>query len=90
MVKVDSGAARALAHGGSLLPVGVTAVSGDFERGDTIRVSNLQDKVIGLGLSNYSSRDLGAVMGKQSGDIEMVLGFTFGDEVIHRNNMVLL
>ena len=46
--------------------------------------------MIGLGLSNYSSKDLGVVFGKQSKDIETILGFTFGDEVIHRNNMILL
>lgn len=89
-LKVDAGAARALAHGGSLLPVGVCAVQGEFERGDSVRVFNMNEKVIGLGLSNYSSRDMAAVAGKQSKEIETILGFTFGDEVIHRNNMILL
>lgn len=90
MLKVDAGAAKALAHGGSLLPVGVSAVQGEFERGDTVRVINMNEKMIGLGLSNYSSRDLVAVFGKQSQEIEIILGFTFGDEIIHRNNMILL
>jgi glutamate 5-kinase len=90
MLTVDAGAARALARGGSLLPVGVTTLSGDFERGDTVRVNNPSGKMIGLGLSNYSSRDLAAVFGKQSTEIETILGFTFGDEVVHRNNLILL
>jgi len=90
VLKVDAGAARALAHGGSLLPVGVKAVQGEFDRGDTVRVFNANDRLMGLGLSNYSAKDLGVVAGKQSGEIESLLGYTFGDEVIHRNNMVLL
>lgn len=87
---VDQGAAKALAHGGSLLPVGVTGIAGEFERGDTVRVVNSNGKQLAFGLSNYSSRDMAALHGKQSGDIELLLGFTFGDEVIHRNNMILL
>jgi glutamate 5-kinase len=90
MLRVDAGASRALAHGGSLLPVGVCAIQGEFERGDTVRVINSNEKMIGLGLSNYSSKDLAVVFGKQSKEIETILGFTFGDEVIHRNNMILL
>ena len=90
VLSVDSGAARALGHGGSLLPVGVTALNGDFDRGDTVQVVNSNGKVIGLGLSNYSSRDLALLNGKQSSEIEGILGFTFGDEVIHRNNLILM
>jgi glutamate 5-kinase len=90
VLKVDAGALRALAHGGSLLPVGVSSVQGEFDRGDTVRVINLNEKMIGLGLSNYSSKDLSLVSGKQSKEIEVILGFTFGDEVIHRNNMIIL
>jgi glutamate 5-kinase len=87
---VDQGAAKALVRGGSLLPVGVTAVQGEFERGDTIQVVNQAGKALALGLSNYSDRDMTILHGKQSAEIETLLGFTFGDEVIHRNNMILL
>lgn len=87
---VDAGAARALAHGGSLLPAGVVSVSGDFERGDTVRVLGPDGRAIAAGLTGYSSPDLAQIRGRQSGEIEAILGFTFGDEVIHRNNMVLL
>jgi len=87
---VDSGAARALAHGGSLLPVGVTQVQGEFDRGDTVRVLNTAGKVIALGMSNYASRDLLGVCGRQSAELETILGYSFGDEIIHRNHMVLM
>lgn len=87
---VDAGAARALARGGSLLPAGVTGVNSEFERGDTVRVAGPDGRGVAVGLCNYASADLLQVCGKQSSEIEGILGFTFGDEVIHRNNMVLL
>lgn len=87
---VDAGAARALAHGGSLLPAGLLGVTGEFERGDTVRVSGPAGRQIAAGLSSYSSADLILLCGRQSGEIESILGYTFGDEVIHRNNMVLV
>jgi glutamate 5-kinase len=90
LLTVDGGAVRALRRGGSLLPVGVSEVTGDFERGDTVRVADTDGKILALGLSNYSSRDLITFRGMQSGQIEPLLGYTFGDEVIHRNHMILL
>jgi glutamate 5-kinase len=89
-LKVDAGAARALAHGGSLLPAGLLRVTGDFERGDTVRVTGEDGKAIASGLSSYPSNDLVQLCGRQSSEIEAILGYTFGDEVIHRNNMILL
>lgn len=87
---VDAGAARALARGGSLLPAGLVGAAGDFERGDTVRVLGTDGRAIAAGLTNYSSPELAQICGKQSSEIESILGFTVGDEVIHRNNMVLL
>ena len=89
-VAVDSGAARALTHGGSLLPAGVTHVTGEFERGDTIRVVSPESKPLAVGLTGYASADLARLCGRQSGEIEALLGYTYGDEIIHRNNMILL
>jgi glutamate 5-kinase len=89
-LEVDAGAQRALARGGSLLPAGLVRVSGNFERGDTVRVVGPGSKPIGQGLSSYPSEDLAQLCGKQSAEIETLLGYTFGDEVIHRNNLVLL
>jgi len=87
---VDDGAVQALRRGGSLLPVGVFAVEGTFERGDTIRVSDMSGSEIARGIVNYSSADLVRICGRQSGEIETILGYTYGDEVIHRNDLVLL
>lgn len=87
---IDDGAVKALARGGSLLPAGVVRVNGKFERGDAIRVVSNGQKAVAIGLSNYSSADLQKILGHRSGEIEAVLGYTFGDEVIHRDHMALL
>lgn len=89
-LEVDAGAARALARGGSLLPAGVVRVSGEFERGDTVRVVGPGGKLLAAGLASYSSADLVQLCGRKSSEIEALLGYTAGDEAIHRNNMVLL
>jgi len=87
---VDSGAVQALRNGGSLLPVGVTGVEGSFERGDTVGVLDPAGREIARGLVNYSSADLNRISGLHSREIENKLGFAYGEEVIHRNNLVLL
>jgi glutamate 5-kinase len=89
-LSVDDGAAEAVRRGASLLPVGLTAISGTFERGDTVRVLLPDGVEIARGIVNYSSQDLGQIVGCPSDDIERVLGYHFGDEVIHRNDLVLL
>jgi glutamate 5-kinase len=89
-LEVDAGAARALARGGSLLPAGVVRVSGEFERGDTVRVVAAGGRALAVGLSSYPAADLARLCGKKSGEIEAILGYTLGDEAIHRNNMILL
>ena len=86
----DFGAAQALQDGGSLLPVGVLRVSGEFDRGDTVRVLDPGGREIARGLANYDSASTNRIQGRQSAEIETILGFAYGDEVIHRNNMVLL
>ena len=87
---VDDGAAKALHRGASLLPVGVTAVSGTFERGDTVRIINSDGIEIARGIVNYDSQDLAKIVRSASDVIESILGYHFGDEVIHRNDLVLL
>jgi glutamate 5-kinase len=89
-ITIDEGAVQALRGGGSLLPVGVRAVSGPFERGDSVRVLDLAGRELARGLVNYPSEDLERIRGRHSGEIEQILGFVYGDEVIHRNNLVLL
>jgi len=89
-LSVDDGAARALHHGSSLLPVGVKSVEGSFERGDTVRVTDLAGREIARGIVNYGLADLQKILGHRSEEIETLLGYNYGDEVIHRNDLVLL
>ena len=90
LLSIDEGAVQALQRGGSLLPVGMTAVSGTFERGDTVRLANSEGGEIARGIVNYGSRDLARLIRCSSDEIESILGYHFGDEVIHRNDLVLL
>lgn len=89
-VKIDEGAVRALRRGNSLLPVGVAAVEGDFERGDTVLVTSPAKKGVARGLVNYPAADLRRILGLKSDQIESTLGFIYAEEVIHRNNLVML
>ena len=89
-ITVNDGAASALKRGGSLLPIGVTQVSGEFDRGDTVRVLDEKGHELARGITSYSSADLARLRGHHSDDIESLLGYDYGDEVIHRNDLVLL
>jgi len=88
-VVIDDGAAEALRGGGSLLPVGVTAVRGPFERGDPVAVLDPAGHEVARGLVNYDAADVSRLQGQRSALIEGLLGFSYGDEVIHRNQLVL-
>ena len=90
IIVIDTGAAEALRKGGSLLPVGVTRLSGEFDCGDTVKVVNSAGAEIACGLVNFGSGDLGLISGKRSSEIEAILGGDYDEEVIHRDNMVLL
>ncbi len=91
LLRVDAGAAQKLLRGGaSLLPVGMKAVEGAFERGELLGVLTPDGKKIAHGLTSYSSDDLNKLCGAQSARIVEILGYTYGDAVIHRNNLVLL
>ncbi len=88
---VDAGAASVLLQGGaSLLPVGLTAVEGEFRRGATVSVIAPDGREIAHGLASYDSAALRQIIGVRSAQIHTALGYTYGDAVIHRNNMVLL
>jgi glutamate 5-kinase len=88
---VDAGARKALVEKGtSLLPSGVTAVEGRFERGACLRICGPDGREIGRGLADYGSREIALLAGHKSCDIEALLGYRYGDEVIHRDNLVLL
>ncbi len=88
---LDAGAVKALASGGrSLLPIGVTAVTGDFERGAVVACDDPDGREIARGLVNYSAGETRQIMRKPSADIEAVLGYVDAPELIHRDNLVLL
>ncbi len=87
---VDGGAARALAGGRSLLPAGVRAVAGNFERGDPVVVVNADGALLARGLSAYASSDAERIAGHRSDEIEAILGWRGRDEIIHRDDLVLL
>lgn len=87
---VDAGAAHVLRNGGaSLLPVGVTRVEQEFQRGEVLRVCDPDGSDIARGLSSYNSGDLRSLCGQRSSRIGAILGYSYGDAVIHRNNLVL-
>ena len=87
---VDAGAARALAGGRSLLPAGVRGVEGTFERGDPVVVRGPDGTALARGLSAYASADAERIAGHRSDEIEAILGWRGRDEIIHRDDLVLL
>ncbi len=90
-IKVDDGAREALlSQGRSLLPSGVLGSEGDFELGDSVRVVDTKGREFARGITNYSSKELERIKGAKSSQIESVLGYKYHDEVIHRDNLVLL
>ena len=87
---LDAGATRALLSGGkSLLPIGVTAVSGEFERGEVVAIRAEDGREIARGLVNYAASEARLIMMKPSAEIEAILGFAEEPELVHRDNLVL-
>ena len=90
-VTLDAGAVQKLTREGkSLLPIGVIAVSGEFGRGAVVTCVGEDGVAVARGLSNYSSSEARRIMRKPSSEIEAILGFLEGPELIHRDNMVLM
>ena len=90
-IVVDEGAVRVLKdEKKSLLPAGVILVEGSFSRGDIVAIRDLNGNQIAVGITNYGSDDLDKIKGHQSKEVEQMLGYQFGEEVVHRNNMVSL
>ena len=86
-IAVDAGAARALARGSSLLPAGVTVVTGAFGRGDPVEVVGPDGHVLGQGLTRYDAADAGRIRGLRTPQIEPVLGYPARGPLIHRDDM---
>tara|TARA_B110000495_G_C23037628_1_gene620383 strand:- start:3148 stop:4281 length:1134 start_codon:yes stop_codon:yes gene_type:complete len=89
LIVVDSGAIVALKSGKSLLPAGVTQITGNFSRGDTVEIANLDGIRIGRGLIEYDSDDAHKIAGLQSTEIQSVLRQPIRSTMIHRDNLVL-
>ena len=90
-ITVDEGAMQAITkRGKSLLPSGIVKVEGRFEYGDAVSLQGLNGKEIGRGLSNYTLDELRKIQGHQTKDIEALLGYKYYDEVVHRDNLVLI
>ncbi len=88
---IDRGAARAVgAHGSSLLPSGIADVDGNFARGTQVQIVDHEGKVVARGLTTYSAAEIEQIRGRRTKDIESILGYTYGDEVVHRSDLVLL
>ena len=88
-LRLDDGAVSALNNGKSLLPVGVTAVNGDFRRGDVLALLNCHGSEIGRGLAEYSSEEAKSLVGRQSDQIEELLGYRGRSVMVHRDELVL-
>lgn len=88
-IVIDAGAVTALIKGASLLPVGITKMSGQFCKGSPITIVDSKATVLAKGLSNYPSDDLQKIIGKQSHELSAILLYTGCSEAVHRDNLVL-
>ena len=89
-IVVDDGAVRALMGGKSLLPAGVIRAMGRFDRGDTVSIIGPEGSEVARGICAYSDGDAARIIGRQSADIEKILGFRGRDEIVHRDDLVLI
>ena len=90
-IMVDKGAENALIKNGkSLLPSGILAVYGKFTLGNSVLITNKEEKSLAVGLVNYHSTEVEKIMGKKSSHIEKILGYKHYDEVVHKDNLVLM
>ncbi len=85
---VDTGAAKALSNGKSLLPAGITKVIGDFKKGENILIVNENGIDLARGLSSFSSVEINKIKGLQSNQIENILGYPSKSEIVHKDDMV--
>jgi glutamate 5-kinase len=88
-ITIDAGAANALSNGKSLLPAGVTHVSGQFGRGDVVQILDPSNQMLGQGLSRYTASEATAIKGRKSNDIQTILGYPGRSTLIHRDDMAL-
>ena len=89
-IKIDKGASKALQNGKSLLAAGVTRIDGVFNKGENVLILDQNNNQLARGLSSFSSDEINKIKGKQSKEIEKILGYLSKTEIIHKDDMVLL
>jgi glutamate 5-kinase len=89
-IRIDDGAAHALATGRSLLPAGAIGVEGDFVRGDLVRIVDASGRVVARGLAEYDAADAARIVGRRSDELSELLGYAPRSALVHRNHMALL
>ena len=89
-IYVDDGAVKALSHGKSLLAAGVTKIKGSFDKGENVLIVDKNENQLARGLSSFNSLEIEKIKGKQSNEIEKVLGYLGKSEIIHKDDMVKL
>ena len=88
VLTLDGGACRAIVKGGnSLLPVGITAVSGSFGRGDPVACDNVRGETVAYGLSNYGAEELRRIIGRHSKEVQKIIGSSYQPEAVHCDNL---
>jgi glutamate 5-kinase len=89
-VYIDHGASQALSNGKSLLAAGITKITGSFKKGENVLIVNQNEKHLARGLASFNSNEIDKIKGKQSKEIEKILGYLSKSEIIHKDDMVLL
>ena len=89
-IYIDKGASKALLNGKSLLAAGINKVSGNFNKGENVLIINHENNQLARGLSSFTSNEINKIKGKQSTDIENILGYSSKSEIIHKDDMVIL
>ena len=89
-INIDDGASKALLNGKSLLAAGIIKINGSFEKGENVLILNQNNDTLARGLSSFSSEEIDKIKGKQSKEIEKILGYLSKSEIIHKDDMVLL
>ena len=90
VIFVDDGAAKALINGKSLLAAGIIKIKGTFDKGENVLIVDQNEKHLARGLASFNSLEIEKIKGKQSKEIEKILGYLSKSEIIHKDNMVKL
>ena len=90
IIYIDQGAAQALSNGKSLLSAGITKIIGSFDKGENVLIMDENENQLARGLASFNSKEIDKIKGKQSKDIEKILGYLSKSEIIHKDDMVKL